>query len=275
MKQLLISTGGHRFRNDDLLLLQEAYTMGFAALMSSITSTTPIFVVSGCVATVASGTLSITSGFIAIDGELLYHPGTSMPYNGANYYVWEVMSVLGAPRQYFDLTTHPTQDDRTAQVVEYTTSGMGQDVLTTPQYKVLMQSESLAKLANIESDWIHTTITPTLLSTGTATFDVAKLSYKFVGKTIMMQVYVELTTTSTQSLQGFYFPLPAGAGAWDSHLSQTSTMLWESPTGAREVAIADSINATPALRIRRSPSDVALASGVTVIVRGTFIGEIE
>lgn len=69
MNKFLPLTGGHSFRLDDLMMMENSYLDGFNALLR-IFSGTGSCILDGIIVTIGSITVTYTSGYVAVNGEI-------------------------------------------------------------------------------------------------------------------------------------------------------------------------------------------------------------
>jgi hypothetical protein len=281
MNQLNISTGGHAVFNEDILLIQNSMLDGFKALLQQIADTNGItcFIISGCTVSISVGVISITDGYICLDGEILKFTATSMAYNPSNYYYFDLQTIDGLPRAYYNAVTNSPQQERYAILSELTVpSGSLQDVLTAQKYEDLIQLISLNHITDIESAWAKLTtgftIVPTYTGTGTYTITSTRIAYKVIGKTIHLMLSIIMDTTATTStITQLDVTLPTAMGiTFANFMPQATVMSWAASTGD-EYAKCYVVNSSHKLILYRDQS-TAYPAGTTLNIYGQLTCEI-
>ena len=281
MNQLNISTGGHPVFNEDVLLVQSAMLDGFNALFQQIADTNALtcFVISGCVASVSSGILSVTEGYLYFNGEMLKFTATSLAYNPINYYYFDLQVINTLPRVYKNTVTNSPNQVRTAIIsaLPSPTASL-QDVFSALKYENLIQLKSLNSVNNIESAWTKLstgfTIIPTYIGVGTYNILSTKLAYKVVGKTIHCTLSIAIETTLTTSIiTHIAVTLPISVGiSFANFMPQQVVFKWDT-SASREYCACAAIAATHQLIFQRDQS-ATYPAGSSIFLLGQFAFEI-
>lgn len=113
MKKLDLGYGGHPLKNDDLNLIQSAYTDTFKAIVSVFDPSLNI-ILSGFVISDDGTNISCTSGYVSWQGEIYQIDSTTfVKQNGGQLYLQLVENILPpSPVTYKDQTTHNVHLDR-------------------------------------------------------------------------------------------------------------------------------------------------------------------
>lgn len=127
MKKFEPQTGGHRFRLDDLMLMQQAVIEALSGLVSALNPSQNC-VISGVKASVitSSNTHSISGGFAAFQGEVFRVNAVDLAYDASKRLFLKVNEVILTPSPvlYQDSNTKTVHFDRTL-VVKYFNAGDG------------------------------------------------------------------------------------------------------------------------------------------------------
>jgi microcystin-dependent protein len=121
--------GGFPFRLDDIRWMQNGLAQAFKGIMSSygVLNSTAV-ILSGCVRTSASGTVTVTEGYVSIGGEICYSPAQSYPAPTLSQNEWWVIDVSydsTGLKTFQDASNHDTYEVRTAKIQVGTTVPSG------------------------------------------------------------------------------------------------------------------------------------------------------
>lgn len=114
-----LATGGFPFVLDDLRFTHNAYEEAFKGILSAFgIAPTETFILSGCKRTVGGGVVSVTEGYISLQGEVLYMPPQSYPVTTDTEYLAVNIQYDPAGLKLFqDASTNDTYEVRQAQIL--------------------------------------------------------------------------------------------------------------------------------------------------------------
>ncbi|MCF8465640.1 MAG: hypothetical protein K9G41_12410 [Flavobacteriales bacterium] len=151
MKKLDLHTGGHPFKNDNLMHVQSAYTEAFDALLSGVLETSLWFNLlphygfrlTGCevtfsTTTTTNDTATWTAGWIVMGGEILQVDAGTL-VRTQSYFRWAIVeSTLGPdPQSYADGSTPDVHKVSKATIIQASiiSAGMMEADNNTPYWK--------------------------------------------------------------------------------------------------------------------------------------------
>ena len=123
MKKFLPGFGGHPIKNNDAMLMQDAYFLGFQAL-SALLDVSQNIILSGVVATSNGTTVTTTVGYVAWQGEIYLVAANSFPViSGGQYFLKFIQNTIApSPTEYKDGSIQNVHVDRQL-VFEYYNPG--------------------------------------------------------------------------------------------------------------------------------------------------------
>lgn len=112
-------TGGFPLVLDDLRWQHEAYKEAFKGILSAFgISPTQTFILSGCVRTVDVGTVTVTEGYVCIEGEVYYMPEQVYAETvDTEYFAVNVTYDPAGLKLFQDASSHDTYEIRQAQIL--------------------------------------------------------------------------------------------------------------------------------------------------------------
>lgn len=115
-----INNGGHPIELDDLRWMDSAYRNAFLGLLSGFgILPNETFILSGCNKTTSGSTITVTEGYICLEGEILYMPEQTYPVptgSDVDYFELDVTYDPLGNETFEDTTTHDTYEIRQAKI---------------------------------------------------------------------------------------------------------------------------------------------------------------
>jgi len=107
MKKLQLFTGGHKYRNDDIKIVQDGLIEALNGVCKSIGLNTNTFIMQGCTWTSFGPSITVNAGFIYHNGEIYPVDAHNCTITGNTlYWVVETEVLPPSPVTYGDLSTH-------------------------------------------------------------------------------------------------------------------------------------------------------------------------
>lgn len=112
--------GGWKVKSDEIMYLQDAVNQPLIKTFLSLNS--GVFILSGCVRSVAGGTTSVTAGFIVYEGEVCEVPAHSFSNAVAGETeIWQKSIVYSGTKTFLNGSTHDLYEAHICQLVKVTT----------------------------------------------------------------------------------------------------------------------------------------------------------
>jgi len=127
MKKFLPGFGGHPIKNDDAMLMQDAYFLGFQAI-ASLFDVSQNIILSGVVPTSNGTTVTTTAGFVSWQGEVYKVAANSFPIvSGGQYFLKFVQNTISpSPTEYKDGSIQNVHLDRILIFEYYNPGDLGE-----------------------------------------------------------------------------------------------------------------------------------------------------
>lgn len=199
-----ISNGGVPAYISDLLFMQDEAWHGILGPLSMFDSDVQGVAVSGCVAT-GSSTLAITAGYVYLNGELMYFPGTASIAAPA-YIVPD--TIVNTPRNFKDGTTNVVTVTKNAKA--QTSSVAGQYIQITSNAVVNTYLLALQKKINplLSEDNISSSSGnfEVNLTTVGCTASVTSAHYSFIkqGKIVQLIIDINVNVSAVGGGNNYY-----------------------------------------------------------------------
>jgi hypothetical protein len=103
-------TGGMPLYLNDLRFMESVHKDAFKALLKPFAERYDVIILSGCVRSVTSGTVTVTEGWIIYQGEIMRveEQTYTEPSTDSEYWVTNSVEIVGGSKTYFDDSPHET-----------------------------------------------------------------------------------------------------------------------------------------------------------------------
>lgn len=132
------ANGGMPTYLKDLRFMETTHKEVFEAILKPFANIEKVFILSGCVRSVSGGIVSITEGWIVLQGEVMFVEAQNYPLpTGGNleYWVSTTIDVVGGNKDFFDGSNHDTWKDTVGRIeIGGVVPNNSQDFSTTLNY---------------------------------------------------------------------------------------------------------------------------------------------
>lgn len=149
-------TGGLDLKLNDFRFISRGIDDAFKGILSAFTPTATTYILSGCTYTLVSGTMTMSEGYVAIDGEVCYVPAHSISFTTSANLYWDVEISYDSEgfKQFENFDWHDTYEVRVAKIKYNNTAvPLGKTSLLSTKNITTLLKESVGMFPGIIVMW--------------------------------------------------------------------------------------------------------------------------